>query len=109
MSGLLLIILVALIFLVLYQLGRSSEMIATLQGEKEFDLKRNKWLGYSMLGVFAVLMIGIVWCHVYMMPKMIPVAASDHGAEIDFMFEVTLWVTGIVFFITQFLCFLVCF
>lgn len=107
MSGLLLIILVALIFLVLYQLGRSSEMIATLQGEREFDLKRNKWLGYSMLGVFAVFMIGIVWCHLYMLPliKDMRIAASDHAVEYDSMFFWTLVITGIVFFITQFLCF----
>ena len=107
MSGLLLIILVALIFLVLYQLGRSSEMIASIQGEEEFDHKRNKWLGWSMLGVFAVLMIGIVWCHYYMMPliKDMLIASSDHGENYDQMFLITLVVTGIVFFITQFLCF----
>ncbi len=107
MSGLLLIILVALIFLVLYQLGRSSEMIATLQGEREFDLKRNKWMGYAMLALFAILMIGIVWCHTYMMPliKDMLIPASDHGENYDNMFLITLVVTGIVFFITQFLCF----
>jgi cytochrome c oxidase subunit 2 len=107
MSGLLIIVLVTLIFLVLYQLGRSSEMIATLQGEEEFDKKRNKWLGYSMLGVFAVLMGGIVYTHYYMLPLIedMLIAASDHGEEYDRMFLITLIVTGIVFFITQFLCF----
>lgn len=107
MSGLLIIILVALIFLVLYQLGRSSEMMATLQGEEAFDRKRNKWLGYSMLAVFAVFMIGIVYCHIYMIPLMTPtsIPASDHGVNYDWMFNITLTVTGIVFFITQFLCF----
>lgn len=107
MSGLLIIVLVALIFLVLYQLGRSSEMIATLQGEEEFDLKRNKWLGYSMLAVFAVFVIGIVWCHMYMMPliKDMLIPASDHAVDYDSMFFWTLVITGIVFFITQFLTF----
>ncbi len=107
MSGLLLIILVALIFLVLYQLGQSSEIMATLQGEKEFEHKRNKWMGYAMLGVFAVLMIGFYATHVYMMPliKDMLIAASDHGEEYDRMFFITLVVTGIVFLITQFLTF----
>lgn len=107
MSGLLLIVLVALIFLVLYQLGRSSEIMATLQGEKEFDLKRNKWLGYSMLGVFIVLFVGFYATHVYMMPLIedMLIAASDHGEEYDRMFFITLIVTGIVFVITQFLTF----
>ena len=48
MSGLLLVVLVALIFLILYQVGQSSEKIATLQGEEEFDNKRNKIVGWSM-------------------------------------------------------------
>ncbi len=107
MSGLLLVVLVALIFLILYQVGQSSEKIATLQGEEEFDNKRNKIVGYSMLVLFAMFMIGIVWCHNYMIPLMTPTAvpASDHGANYDFMFEVTLWVTGAVFLLTQFLTF----
>ncbi len=107
MSGLLLIVLVALIFLVLYQLGRSSEMMATIQGEEAFELKRNKWLGYSMLAVWIILMGGIYWCHLYMMPLIedMLIAASDHGANYDNMFMITLVVTGTVFFITQFLCF----
>jgi cytochrome c oxidase subunit 2 len=34
-----------------------------------------------------------------------PEAASDTGAEIDFLFDMTLWITGIVFFVTQILLF----
>jgi cytochrome c oxidase subunit 2 len=105
MSGLLLVLLVVLIFVVLYQVSRSSEIVAQLQGEEAFDKKRNKILGYSMLLLFVAFMIGIVWCHQYMMPLMGPEAASDHGQQYDFMFEVTLWVTGTVFLLTQFLLF----
>ena len=105
MSGLILMILVALIFIVLYQVSRSSELIATIQGEEQFDKKRNKLLSYSMLVLFAAFMIGIVLCHRYMMPLMGPEAASDHGKSYDFMFKVTLYVTGSVFFVTQFLLF----
>lgn len=105
MSGLLLVLLVVLIFVVLYQVSRSSEIIAQLQGEEAFDKKRNKILGWSMLVLFAAFMIGIYCCHVYMMPLMGPRAASNHGAEYDFMFFITLVVTGIVFLLTQFLLF----
>lgn len=107
MSGLLLVILVALIFVVLYQVSRSSELVARIQGEEKFDKKRNKLLGYSMLATFAAFMIGIFWCHSYMMPllKNSAVPASEYGKEYDSMFVVTLWVTGIVFFLTQFLLF----
>lgn len=105
MSGLLLILLVALIFVVLYQVARSSEMIAQIQGEEVFDKKRNKILSYTMLLLFAGLMIGIYYTHVTLMPLINMTPASDHGAAIDFMFKVTLAVTGIVFFLTQFLLF----
>ncbi len=107
MSGLLIIILVALIFLVLYQLGQSSEMMASLQDPKAFEHKRNKWLGYSMLAFLVVFFGGIVWCHYYMLPLMeyTAIPASDHGVNYDWMFEITLWVTGAVFVATQFLTF----
>ncbi len=105
MSGLLLVLLVALIFVVLYQVSRSSELVASIQGEEIFDKKRNKILGFSMLILFAVLMIGFYACHEYMMPLMGPAAASNHGEEYDFMFMVTLIVTGLVFLLTQFLLF----
>ncbi len=105
MSGLLLVALVSLIFVVLYQVSRSSEMVARIQGEEAFDRKRNKILAWSMLVLWAAFMVGIYACHRYMMPLMGPQAASDHGKTYDFMFMVTLAVTGIVFLITQFLLF----
>lgn len=105
MSGLLVICLVALIYVVLYQIARSSEMVATIQGEEAFDKKRNKMLAVSMLFLFAAFMIGIYATHKYMMPKMNLIPASDHGKDIDNMFLWTLLITGIVFFVTQFLLF----
>jgi cytochrome c oxidase subunit 2 len=105
MSGLLLIILVSLVFIILFQLGKSSEMVAALQGEEKFDKKRNNIVGYSMLAIFAVFMIGIYLCHEYMMPKMLPESASLQGRKYDSMFVITLWVTGLVFLATQLLTF----
>jgi len=105
MSGLLLVLLVALIFVVLYQVARSSELVARIQGEEIFDKKRNKVLAYSMLVLWVAFMIGIYACHRYMMPLMTPEAASNHGVEYDFMYRITIYVTGSVFFLTQFLLF----
>ena len=105
MSGLILIILVVLIMIVLYQVGKSSEMMATIQGEEEFEKKSNNIIGYVMLGILPIFFAGLYACHKYMMPMMIPEAASDHGKDIDSMMLVTIWVTGIVFVITQVLTF----
>lgn len=105
MSGLILIILVVLIMVVLYQVGKSSEMMATIQGEKEFEKKSNNIMGYVMLGILPIFFASLYACHKYMMPMMIPEAASDHGKDIDSMMLVTIWITGIVFVITQVLTF----
>jgi cytochrome c oxidase subunit 2 len=105
MSGLLLVLLVALIFVVLYQVARSSEMVARIQGEEVFDKKRNKILAFSMLVLMVAFFVGIYACHRYMMPLMAPQAASDHGKNYDFMFFVTLMVTGFIFVLTQILLF----
>jgi cytochrome c oxidase subunit 2 len=105
MTGFLLVVLVALIFVVLYQVARSSEMVARIQGEEVFDKRRNKILAWSMLVLMVAFFGGIYACHEYMMPMMAPKAASDHGKQYDFMFFVTLIVTGIVFVICQVLLF----
>jgi cytochrome c oxidase subunit 2 len=105
MSGFLILCLIALIYVVLYQISRSSEMVATIQGEEVFDKKRNKILAASMLVVWAALMIGIYYCHSYMMPLVNRIPASDHGESYEMMFNVTVILTGIVFLITQFLLF----
>ncbi len=105
MSGLILIILVVLIMVVLYQVGKSSEIMATIQGEEEFEKKTNNLMGFAMLGFLILFFVGLYVCHKYMMPMMIPEAASDHGKDIDNMMLVTTWVTGIVFAITQILTF----
>lgn len=105
MSGLLLVLLVALVLVILYQVGRAGEMISDIHGQAEMEKKRDNWMGYAMLGVLLVLMVGIFYTHQYMMPKTYIQAASDHGKEYDKMFVITLVVTGIVFFITQTLTF----
>jgi len=57
------------------------------------------------LVVYAAFMVGIYYCHQYMMPLMAPEAASDHGQSYDFMFKITCYVTGAIFMLTQFLLF----
>jgi cytochrome c oxidase subunit II len=105
MTGILLTLLVVLIFVVLYQIGKSSELSAILKDEERTNSTRNKWMAWSMLMIFPVFMIGIYYCHQYFQGKMLPASASDHGVKYDSMFMWTLVVTGIVFVLTQFLLF----
>ncbi len=105
MSGLLLVVLVVLTYIILFQIARSSEIIAQIQGEEAYDKKRNKYLSYSMIALMAVLFIGAYYCHKYLMPMMLPKAASNHGVEYDWLYNVTTILTLVVFFATHVMLF----
>jgi cytochrome c oxidase subunit II len=105
MTGLLITSLVVLIFIVLYQVGQTSELSTILKEEERTNKSRNTWMAWSFLAMFVVLMGFFYIVHVKMLPQMLPASASDHGIEYDSMFKYTLWVTGIVFVITQFALF----
>jgi len=56
-----------------------------------------------------ILSVGCIWSFIYYTPYILGwgpyTAASEHGPEIDYMFNLTLFFTVIVFFLTQFLLF----
>jgi cytochrome c oxidase subunit II len=105
MTGLLITALVVLIFIVLYQVGQTSELSTILKEEERTNKSRNNWMAWSFLAIFPVLMIFFYLVHTGMMHQMLPVSASDHGIQYDNMFKYTLWVTGFIFVITQFALF----
>lgn len=109
MSGLLLVILVVLTYVVIYQIARSSELVAQIQGEEAFDKKRNKWLGYSIVALAIIFFWGLYYCHEYLMPLMAPQAASNHGVQYDWLQKITLILTGVVFVITHIFLFVFAF
>ena len=106
MSGLLLVILVILTYVILFQIAKSSEIIAQIQGEEAYDKKRNNYLSYTMLGLLAIIFIGAYYCHKYLMPMMLPKAASNHGEQYDWLYDVTTILTLVVFFGTHILLFI---
>lgn len=94
---------VAMIFLVIFQIAKASEYVSVLKGEKKSREQSNKVNAFLML-VFLVLgTIGAYWCHKALTPlTLFPQgSASIEGEEIDRMFIITLIITGIVFFATQ--------
>ncbi len=105
MSGLILTLLVALVFIIIYQIAQASEYTAVLRGEEKVKNKTNRIMAILLVAFFILGMWGIWECHEMLIDKMLPVSASEHGVKYDQMFEITLWVTGIVFFITQALLF----
>ena len=101
MSGLLIIALIVLVFIIIYQIAKASEYATILRGEEKVKRQTNRTIAWLLVAFFFLGLWGIWECHQAMMDKMLPVSASEHGEKYDSMFVVTLTVTGIVFFITQ--------
>lgn len=99
----LLLLVVAMIFLVIFQIAKASEYVSVLRGEKKSREQANKINAYLML-VFLVLGLGGAWYCNELLAKetLFPQgSASVEGEEIDRMFMWTLFFTGLVFVITQ--------
>ncbi|MGZ8537406.1 MAG: cytochrome c oxidase subunit II [Flavisolibacter sp.] len=100
-------IIVALIlgFLVTFQIAKASEYVAILKGEEKARKDTNKINAFMLLIFLVVGLFGVWYCHEKLVGKVLPPETSDHGETIDTMILITLWVTGIVFVITQILLF----
>ncbi|HEX6427729.1 MAG TPA: cytochrome c oxidase subunit II [Niastella sp.] len=106
-TGLFLLAILALGFLITFQIAKASEYVSVLKGEKKSFEQNNKINGFLMV-VFLVLgLIGVWYCNKALYPKtLLPYpSASDHGEKIDTMLLFTLAVTGAVFIATQILLF----
>lgn len=109
MSGLIITSLIILVFVIIYQIGKASEYAAILRGEKKVNAQVNRAMAWLLVGTFLLGMWGIWECHQYFKDLMLPVAACRTGENYDSMFNVTIMVTGIVFFLTQAVLFWFCF
>ena len=101
MSGFITILLVILVFAIIYQIGKAGEYAAVMQGEETVKYKTNKVIAMLLVVFFLLSLYGVWECNEYFKNLMLPVAACDNGVKYDSMFNVTLVVTGIVFFATQ--------
>ncbi len=107
MSLYLSIAIIALIFIVIFQIAKASEYVSVLKGE-EVSRKQNNKINGALMIVFMVLgFVGIYVCNEYLFSKTLLAqeAASIQGEKVDQMIWVTLIITGIVFVITQVLLF----
>lgn len=88
-------------------LVRVFELASSLKGAKPEVIteKDNKLQARLMLLCMFVLLIFTVWNLIEFAPKMLPVSASEHGVEIDWLFNFNMIIIFIVFFLTQILLF----
>lgn len=101
MSGFITIVLIALVFIIIYQIAKASEYATILRGEAKVNRQVNRLMAWLLLAFFIVGIYGVFKCHFALADKMLPESASEHGVKYDMMFKVTLIVTGTVFFATQ--------
>jgi len=105
MSGFITIALVILVFIIVYQIGKASEYAGILRGEEKVKMQTNRLIAWLLVAFFVLGLYGIWKCNEVLIGRMLPESASVEGVAYDKMFNVTLIVTGIVFFATQALLF----
>ena len=107
MSGYFILAILALAFILTFQIAKASEYVSVLKGEEK-SFKQNNRINAFLMIVFLVLgLAGAWWCNelFYNKTLLAQPAASDHGEKIDFMLVITIAVTGVVFLLTQILLF----
>ena len=107
MSLYLSIAIIALIFVVIFQIAKATEHVSVLKGEAESRKQSNKINGFLMIVFLVVGFVGVYVCNEYLFSKTLLAhpAASVQGEKLDQMLWVTLAITGIVFIITQIILF----
>lgn len=104
-TGLLILICLILITIVIIQIGKVSELAASIRGEEDAQYESNKWNGILSVVFMVVFLAGCIWSAWYYKNWMLGFgpheSASAHGSSIDFLFNITLFFTGIVFILTH--------
>lgn len=109
MSVLIISILIILVFVIIYQIGKASEYAVVLRGEEKVKQQTNRTIASLLVVMFLLGVWGIWECHQYFKDMLLPVAGNRTGVNYDMMFNITILVTGIVFFATQAVLFWFCF
>lgn len=103
----LLLLVVAMVFLVIFQIAKASEYVSVLKGEKKAREQNNRINAFLMLVFMIGGLIAAYWCNEKLKGQTLFAqgSASVEGEKIDEMFMLTLYITGIVFVVTQVLLF----
>ncbi len=91
----------ALGFVITFQIAKASEYVAVLRGYERSRKQSNKINGFLLLAFLVIGLIGVYYCNESLKGKILGEPASDHGVLVDRMLYVTIAITFIVFVITQ--------
>lgn len=105
MTTLIIFLSIALISIILVQIGKVSELAGVLRGEKEAEADSTRFNGALMLIFLVLFLFGTIISAYYYGDALLGYgalkAASIHGDWLDRLFDVTLIFTGIVFVLTH--------
>ncbi len=105
MTALVILGIVALIFIVLFQIGKVTEIATGLKDESDAEERSNfntgRWLVFFMIAFLIFCVGSAIYYKDWMLGYGPHSAASEHGQELDSLFNTTLLFTGIVFVATQ--------
>jgi cytochrome c oxidase subunit 2 len=106
-TGIFLLAILGLGFLITFQIAKASEYVSVLKGEKKAFEQNNKVNAFLMVLFLVLGLIGVWYCNklYYHRTLLAQPSASEHGEYIDTMLWITLAITGFVFFVTQILLF----
>lgn len=87
------------------QIAKARELASVVRADASEEYEVNKFhAGFGMVFMVAFL-IACVWSFIYYIPTSLGwgpnIAASEHGVEVDYLFNLTLFFTGIVFILTH--------
>ena len=111
MTAFFIVAILALGFLIVFQISKASEYVSVLKGEKKSFEQANRVNAFLLIAFLVLGLIGVWWCNELFYDKTLFVqpSASDHGEKIDSMMWITLAITGFVFFLTQIILFWFCY
>src|SRR5258705_4010498 len=101
MQAFFIVAILALGFLITFQIAKASEYVGILRGEEKAKKQTNRINGFMLLAFLIIGLIGVYYCNVRLRGKILDDSASVQGVDIDRMMWITLALTGIVFVITQ--------
>jgi len=105
----LILIIAVLVAVFFVQIAKARELASIIREDKSEEYETNNFnAGFGMVFMVGFLLLCII-SFIYYIPYILGwgpnTAASEHGPSIDYMFDITLFFTAIVFFACQFLLF----
>ncbi|MBL7762329.1 MAG: cytochrome c oxidase subunit II [Chitinophagaceae bacterium] len=101
MTTFFIIAILALGFLITFQIAKASEYVTVLRGEEKSRKQSNKINAFLLLVFLIVGMIGVYYCNERLKGRILGESASVQGEKVDLMLYITTAITGVVFVITQ--------